>query len=320
MRAFLYYDGKLFFDTDLTKQVPYDNPTYDILKYIKIPNHLTNVMVYEQTYEQSLHRLIFVGTDSKGRKQYFYGKLHVKERNNKRDTIFMRVYNIINKINDFIDTNIKKEKPRDDIYFQYGVFMLMETSFFIRMGKMRYLKENETVGILTLKNKHIHIEKDKIMIRFIGKDKVSHEFMVHKSNKLFKPLMKLHDKENPDTFLFNKLSEKRIYTLMKKFEIRLKDLRTYGVNYTFLYNFWSNIKSLDPVPPIKKLVSISIKQTAETVGHTPSISKSAYIAITVIDFLLQDVSTLVNTIKSITFNDFIELIVKYITDKGFYKK
>ncbi|QEJ79225.1 topoisomerase type IB [Goatpox virus] len=314
MRGLFYNDGKLFTDKNLTTLVSFDNPTYEIIKRIRIPPHLTDVIVYEQTYEQSLTRLIFVGSDSKGRRQYFYGKLHVKNRNSNRNKIFIKVFNVINKINEFIDSNIINEKDKNDVLFQSGVFMLMETSFFIRMGKMCYLKENETVGLLTLKNKHISISNGKIIIKFIGKDKVPHTFIVHKSNKLYKPLLKLFDKEFPDNFLFSKLSEQKIYKLMKKFKIRLKDLRTYGVNYTFLYNFWSNVKSLNPIPSTKKLISTSIKQTAEIVGHSPSISKSAYIATTVIDFLIQD-SNILETIKEKSFEEFIELIVDYIVNR-----
>ncbi|ABI99241.1 DNA topoisomerase [Deerpox virus W-848-83] len=311
MRRFSYKDGKLFFDKEFKHIVPYDNKTYEILRHVKIPPHLTDVIIYEQSYEQSLTGLIFVGSDSKGRRQYFYGKLHIKKRNHYRNEIFIRVYNIIHEINKFIDENIKKNS---DIDFQSAVFLLMETSFFIRIGKMCYHKENETVGLLTLKNKHVTSSKNKILINFMGKDKVFHEFTVHKSNRLYKPLLKLINQNNPDEFLFNKLSERKVYKMMNKFNIRLKDLRTYGVNYTFLYNFWTNVKSLNPIPSTKKLITLSIKQTAEIVGHTPSISKSAYMANTVIEFLIQD-SEILKIIKDISFDEFIKMIVEYVRNR-----
>ncbi|ADT91107.1 DNA topoisomerase type I [Cotia virus SPAn232] len=314
MRRLYYKLGKLFLDKDLTIHVKGDNPAYEILEHIKIPEHLTDVIIYEQTYEQSLTGLIFVGKDSKGRTQYFYGKLHVKKRNSNRDDIFIRVYRVINRINDFIDNNISLKKKSDDVSFQLAVFMLIETSFFIRMGKLKYLKENETVGLLTLKNKHIFLDDKKLFIRFTGKDKVKHEFIVHKSNRLYKCVIKLYNSEKQENFLFNKLNERRIYDLMKNFNIRLKDLRTYGVNYTFLYNFWNNIKSLTPLPTIKKLITISIKETAETVGHSPSISRNAYMAITVLDFLIQD-SEIITSIKDITFNEFVNIIIEYIENR-----
>ncbi|QHR82616.1 DNA topoisomerase type I [Brazilian porcupinepox virus 1] len=307
MRRLYYSLGKLFIDKELTEQVSDNNPAYEILKHIKIPSHLTNVIVYEQTYEESLSGLIFVGNDSKGRRQYFYGKMHIKERNNNRDNIFLRVYNVIHKINEFIDKNILS----DNVSFQLAVFMLMETSFFIRIGKMCYLKENETVGLLTLKNKHIFLDKNKLYIRFIGKDKVKHEFTVHKSNRLYKNILMLYKEKYPEDFLFDKLSEKKIYKLMNSFDIRLKDLRTYGVNYTFLYNFWNNVKSLVPLPSKKKLITLSIKETAEIVGHSPSISRNAYMAKTVLDFIIQD-SDIIDDIKEMSFDDFIVMIIDYI--------
>ncbi|WEW74011.1 DNA topoisomerase type I, partial [Monkeypox virus] len=183
MRALFYKDGKLFTDNNFLNPVSDDNPAYEVLQHVKIPTHLTDVVVYEQTWEEALTRLIFVGSDSKGRRQYFYGKMHIQNRNAKRDRIFVRVYNVMKRINCFINKNIKKSST--DSNYQLAVFMLMETMFFIRFGKMKYLKENETVGLLTLKNKHIEISPDEIVIKFVGKDKVSHEFVVHKSNRLY---------------------------------------------------------------------------------------------------------------------------------------
>ncbi|AST09497.1 DNA topoisomerase type I [NY_014 poxvirus] len=309
MRELFYKEGKLFFDSKFLNPVPDNNPAYDVLQHIKIPAHLTDVIIYEQTWEDALTRLIFVGRDSKGRKQYFYGKLHVQNRNAKRDRIFIRVYNVMKNINVFIDKYIKK--TNDDVKYQLAVFMLMETMFFIRFGKMKYLKENETVGLLTLKNKHIEVNTDKINIKFVGKDKVSHEFVVHKSNRLFKPLMRLTNESMPEEFLFNSLTERKVYNCIKQFGIRIKDLRTYGVNYTFLYNFWTNVKSISPLPSTKKLIVLTIKQTAEVVGHTPSISKSAYMATTILE-MVKDKDFLDNMINNTTFDDFIFSVVEHI--------
>ncbi|AEN03673.1 DNA topoisomerase type I [Yokapox virus] len=311
MRELFYKEGKLFFDNKFLNPVPDNNLAYDVLKHIKIPAYLTDVIVYEQTWDDALSGLIFVGRDSKGRKQYFYGKLHVQDRNSKRDRIFIRVYNVINNINQFIDKHIKK--PNDDTKYQLAVFMLMETMFFIRFGKIKYLKENETVGLLTLKNKHIFINSDNINIKFMGKDKVFHEFVVHRSSRLFKHLKKLTKESMPEEFLFNNLNERKIYNCIKQFGIRIKDLRTYGVNYTFLYNFWTNVKSISPLPSNKKLIVLTIKQTAEVVGHTPSISKSAYMATTILE-MVKDKDFL-DSITNNTFDEFINKVVSYIKTK-----
>ncbi|CAC21315.1 77R protein [Yaba-like disease virus] len=309
MKGLYYNNGKLFEDKEFTIFVSFDNPTYEILKKVKIPSYLTDVIVYEQTYEESLTKLVFVGSDSKGKRQYFYGKLHIKQRNDNRNNIFINVYNVMGKINCFINNNISN-KEQNTVNFQLAVLMLMETSFFIRMGKMCYLKENKTVGLITLKNENIIVKNNKILIKFTGKDKIIHEFVVSKSNRLYYPLLKLVNKKNPNDFLFNKLNEKKVYDFIHKFNIKIKDLRTYGVNYTFLYNFWSNVKSINPLPSTKKLISMTIKQTAEIVGHTPSISKNAYMANTVIELLQK--SDILKTIKSIDFNQFMDLVIDYV--------
>ncbi|ANS71164.1 DNA topoisomerase type I [Pteropox virus] len=311
MKGLYYKDNKLFFDKELTQNVPNSNPAYSVLKSIKIPAHLTDVVVYEQTLEEAVNGLMFVGLDSKGRKQYFYGKNHVKNRNEKRNKIFINVYLVINKINNFIDNNLSKpNKDNKDFKSQLAVFMLMETSFFIRMGKMRYFKDNDTVGLLTLKNKHIIISKNTVKVKFVGKKCIEHEFVIRKSDRLYEPILALVNKKKPDDFLFNKLNEKKVYDFVSQYNIRVKDLRTYGVNYTFLYNFWSNVQSITPIPPIKKLISISLSQTADTVGHTPSMSKNAYMANTVLD-LVKDKS-IYETINSSTFDEFLNHVIDYV--------
>ncbi|CCD83253.1 topoisomerase [Squirrelpox virus] len=314
MRGLFLRNGKLFFDKECTRAVPNSNPAYEVLKNVRIPPHLTDVVVYEQTYEQALGGLIFVGTDAKGRRQYFYGKMHVQRRNAGRDRVFVKVFEVIGRIRAFIDKYIddRDEKRRDDM--QLAVFMLMETSFFIRLGKMRYLKENDTVGLLTLKNKHVVRDGNRaLLVRFVGKDKVTHEFTVRAADRLYEPLARLHVESSPEAFLFNRLNEKRIYEFVRRFGIRVKDLRTYGVNYTFLSNFWSNVKSLDPLPPLKRLISTSIAQTAESVGHTPAISRHAYMATTVLE-LVQD-KAILEAIAEKDFDEFLDMVVGYVKNR-----
>ncbi|AUL80538.1 CPXV115 protein [Vaccinia virus] len=65
MRALLYKDGKLFTDNNFLNPVSDDNPVYEVLQHVKLPTHLTDVVVYEHTWAEALTRLIFVGSDSK---------------------------------------------------------------------------------------------------------------------------------------------------------------------------------------------------------------------------------------------------------------
>ncbi|QRI42908.1 DNA topoisomerase [Cheloniid poxvirus 1] len=311
-KQILYYkDGKLYYDDAYKKLVPETNPTYEILKKYKIPTYLKDIIIYEQTYEESLDNLIFVGTDSKGRKQYFYGKNHVLLRNKNRDIIFIKVHKIMKQINEYIDKHIKLDT--DKFKFQLAVFLLMETSFYIRLGKIKYYKQNNTVGLLTLQNKHLTVTNDNINIKFNGKDKVVHEFNIKKESRLYEPLIKIHDPSNPDSVLFSMLSEKKVYTFINQFSIKIKDLRTYGVNITFLYNIWNNVLSMLKLPSIKKLISLSIKQTADTIGHTPNISKQAYMAITILDLMKEE--NIIETIKHKTFEEFLSYVIDYVNKK-----
>ncbi|QGN68082.1 DNA topoisomerase type I [Equine molluscum contagiosum-like virus] len=308
-RAFFHRDGELFYDARCARRVPRSNPAYEVLRHVKIPAYLRDVVVYEQTYEQAQRGLVFVGVDSKGRKQYFYGKLHVQERHERRDRIFVRVFEVMRSIQAFVDAHLERA-ARDDVKAQLAVFLLMETSFYIRTGKVRYYRANETVGLLTLKNAHLHAEDGRLAIRFVGKDKVTHEFLVHEEDRLYAPLRRLHDPGAPDAFLFSRLSERVVYRCVRQFGVRVKDLRTYGVNVTFLRHLWANVKALPALPSAKKLVVLSIKQTAEAIGHSPGIARQAYMALTVLELAREP--AVFESIREKSFEEFLALIVDYV--------
>lgn len=308
-RHFFFKDGSLYYDKEHRYRVPDSDPTYEVLRQIRIPPHLRDVVVVAQTLEQAQRSLVFIGVDSKNRKQYFYGRLHVQKRNESRDKIFVRVYGIINSIHKFIDGHLEGKGVKT----QMAVFLLMETSFYIRTGKMRYLRDNDTVGLLTLKNKHIHVDAHALCIRFVGKDKVAHEFVVHAEDRLYAPLVRLHNAAEPDAFLFSGLSERIVYRCVRQFGVRIKDLRTYGVNVTFLCNLWTNVRTLPALPTTKKLVALSLSQTADAIGHSPGIARQAYMAMTVLE-LARD-GAMFDVIREKSFDEFLEYIVRYVKNR-----
>ncbi|ATI21021.1 DNA topoisomerase type I [Western grey kangaroopox virus] len=313
MRKFFYYsDGVLYYDRARTRQVPEDNATYEVLRRVRVPAHLSDVIVYEQTYEEALEGLVFVGVDSRGRKQYFYGQKHVQRRNARRDRIFVRVHRIIRCIHRFIEEHV--DRPERDARTQLAIFLLMETSFYIRTGKVRYHRDNDTVGLLTLQNKHLSVEGDCVTIRFRGKDRVEHEFMVRNGERLYSPLRNLHMPEYPDRFLFSKLSERKIYRFMRQFSVTVKDLRTYGVNVTLLFRIWSNVTSMVTMPPLRKLIAASVRQTADAIGHSPGISRGAYMALTVLDMVRE--GSIVDIIRERSFEEFLEFVVEHVHKKS----
>lgn len=303
--------GKLFFDPELARPVPESNPTYEVLAKVRVPAHLSSVVFLEQDLASAQEGLIFVGTDGKGRRQYFYGRRHVQRRTAVRNAVFVRVHRVMERINSFIDSNLASGSEANA---QMAAFLLMETSFFIRIGKARYERESGTVGLLTLRNKHLSRgDGDAILVRFVGKDRVAHEFAVRDGQRLFAVLEKLWDPADPERLLFHRLGEKRVYAAMRRFGIRVKDLRTYGVNYTFLFNFWSNVRAMEPRPSAKALICASVRQTAEAVGHTPSISRSAYMATSVLE-LVRDAGFLDRVAATDDFDAFLASVVDYVNN------
>ena len=131
------------------------------LNNIYIPPAYNNVMINKNKDS----KVLAIGIDKKGRKQYIYNKKSIiKNSKNKFKNLinFGKNYKkIINKINKDINSN-KKEK-----LIALILKIIIECNF--RIGNEKYVKDNKSYGVSTLKNNHLSIYNNKITIDFIGK-------------------------------------------------------------------------------------------------------------------------------------------------------
>lgn len=336
---FIYYkEDKLYKDKLLKKELNKDNYLYKLIKIYKPPAHLKNIRIpikyiidngkeVKISLEDYDKNIIYLGEDKTNKTQYFYGKLFVHNRNTNRLNIFLNVHKKINKIEKYINNNIKIFKKNkiltDDVIF--SVILILELTFFIRTGKKKYYDENNTIGLITLQKDNIIIEKDQIIIKFIGKKKVMHTFFLIKENNenLYKILIALKQTNKKINFLFVNeygeiFNEKKLYNKIKMFDINLKDIRTYGVNIILLKELWKELQLLSDYNKInlKKMLMTIIKNTAEIIGHTAAVSKSSYIVeeilkILIIDKILKD-EEILNKIKENSFEVFLNYIISLL--------
>ena len=66
--------------------------------------------------------------------------------------------------------------------------LIMDCDF--RVGNDEYMKQNNSYGVTTLKNKHILVNKNNVTIDFIGKKKVLEMFVSVKNKTIKKHLKK----------------------------------------------------------------------------------------------------------------------------------
>ena len=143
----------------------------------------------------------------------------------------------------------------------------------------------QTFGLTTLLSKHVGISKNAICLNFIGKKRVEQNFCL--TNKILAKYVPPQSEERNGLFLHITYKDLRRFVhrnIGRKFT--MKDIRTTIVNKLFQENLRVNIIKLrngsKEVYFTKKremnaFLRESIQQTADQIGHTRGVCKSAYI-------------------------------------------
>lgn len=284
-KEFYTYDkiNNIIFD-EHNRPIPKSNIIYDIIeKYKNLLKTLVDIKIMpNKSMEEADNNLVYKGKDSKGRYQYCYGVNYIKQRLDKKLENFLKIYKNLDKIQDIITKGLEEETINKS--FLFASILLLELTFYIRLGKEIYFDENETIGLLTLKKKNITREGNKFIISFKAKSNKLQEFVCSQELQpvLFSVFIKLlNNIKNPDDYIFTyngKHFTERILNLrLKNLNLKLKDFRTYGVNILFLKTIYDNM-DYSPKVNIKKIINLGIDDAAKIIGHTKNISKKSYLS------------------------------------------
>jgi len=175
----------------------------------------------------------------------------------------------------------------------YGILLMMETG--IRVGNEAsaegyvcdqkhhkdYGKEIQVYGLTTLRKEHTKLNNNNnITLNFLGKKAVPQ--FLKTSNPV---LIKYYDTITQQSYTtWLGISYSDIYKFVKKsigHKYKPKDIRTAAVNCLFL-------KKVDQIKLLKKVflkkgdigraIKLVVNATAEEIGHTPGVCKSAYLS------------------------------------------
>lgn len=311
---FYSYNNGLIYDK--TTKISMSDDCYKILKKYKIPDFLKSVMIVRQKLNEADRGLVFIGYDKNDKLQYFYGDLYVAERKKKKLKAFLMIDEKKKIINKYISDNKLSDFNNVNYDSILALLLLLEFKFYIRTGRKKYKDENDTTGILTLKKSDIKINDEDIFITFKGKKGVCQRFVVSKilDEYIYNFLYYLYYNADDDDFIFsingNFVGESRFYRVLKTLGIKLKDIRTYGSNCILIRELWKFLNTSEQINKrdIKSMIKSLLNKTAETIGHTKSISKKSY----VIEALLKD-DCLNDIIKN--FNNNYTKFYNYIVNK-----
>ena len=277
--GFKYYKNKV----EIT-----NSDEIDKIKLLKIPPAYENVTIINNK------KIIAYGYDSKNRKQVLYNPKFIAKQN------IIKYKKISSSIKFF--SKLKKKISRDlsNTDEKIKAIAIIITLIFtcgFRIGNKKYEKENNSVGLTTLKYNHLKFENNKITIDFIGKKGVRN--LAYCNHKIINEYLsnKYKITTSKDDYIFtygiNKIiTSNDVNEYLKKISnyysdtktntiITTKDLRTWNANTLFI-TFFKKLRRNDNNDNndnrnIEKIIKKAIEMVAEKLHNTYSICKKSYI-------------------------------------------
>ena len=248
-------EKKAYFYNEDKKEISEDELPKDILK---VPMGFPEAVLFYPPLKGKIYAYVL---DSKGRKQYFYTKEHKEKMGDKKYKHFPKIIPKVEKL-------LNSCKNKNDQICQ-SIIMMSECNF--RIGHEKYKKLYNTNGTLTLNHSHLEKNnKNNIHIKFIGKKKEENYCLVEPSSPVYKMANNSLQKKQP---LFKDVNYKNVYSYLKKFDLKPKDVRQYNANLLFYNNIRS--QKIDDKP--KKYLKKILELTAVKMNHSPTVCKKEYL-------------------------------------------
>ena len=307
-KNFIYYNKKT------KKTVPQNSRLHKKISQIGIPPAYRNVKISSNMND----KVLAIGTDDMGRKQYIYSKEWKEEQTIIKFMDLIHFGRKLKRIRKDITATINKcvvnaHFREKDCIIALIIYLIDKCNF--RVGNDKYKKLYNSYGITTINASHLKKMANSYKIEFIGKKGVLNKSLVKNKNAtaILDALCAMYKNSE---FLFQyydnngnlmRINEKHINDFLKKYHssISVKMFRTWSSNYMLLkelINF--------PLPKDEKQASknvrLAISKAAENMHHTKSVSKKSYMNNELIDMYLYN------------FNEFYKLIINLKKANGNY--
>lgn len=250
-------------------------------------------------------KVLAIGYDDKDRPQYVYNKKFT-EKMKKKKFYDLYLFGIqYDKIVRDINKNIKLSQDNKLKHVCMILKLIMECDF--RVGNDEYMKQNNSYGVSTLKNKHVLIKGDSVTIDFIGKKSVRNICRV--KDRTIKNHLKKRKKtmkNNARIFTVDGVSIQSgdVNRYIKQFgDFSSKDFRTWSANIKLIrYLIGSDKATVD------KDIKDCVDKVAEKLHHTPEVCKKNYIFTELIEFYKRDKTKFTRYFKSNIHKRFTEFL------------
>ena len=209
------------------------------IRLLKIPPAYENVTILNNK------KIIAFGYDSKNRKQVLYHPAFIAKQNVKKYNKMTVSINFFSKLKRKVATDLKSSGG-DEKTMAIAVIITLILKCGFRIGNKKYEKDNNSIGLTTLKYKHLKFENKKVLIDFIGKkgvrnvatcdDRIIYEYL-HKAVAAAASADYVFTYDNGRVITSSDVNE-YLKVISKRYSgdihITTKDLRTWNANTLFL--------------------------------------------------------------------------------------
>jgi DNA topoisomerase-1 len=233
------------------------------------------------------------GRDAKGRKQYRYHPQWRAIRDRQKYEHTLTFGEALPAIRERVDADLRRHgMPREKVLAT--VIKLLETSL-IRVGNEEYARDNGSVGLSTMRDKHAHIEGGTMRFEFKGKSGKQHRVTIR--NRRLARIVK-QCQEIPGYELFQYLDEDG-----ERHKIDSSDVNAYlreisGQDFTAKdFRTWAGtvlasmalreFETFDSPAEAKHNLSRAVESVARSLGNTPAICRTCYIHPAVVESYLE---------------------------------
>ena len=223
------------------------------IRLLKIPPAYENVTILNNK------KIIAFGYDSKNRKQVLYHPSFIAKQNAKKYNKMSASINFFTKLKRKVATDLKNGRTGagDEKTFAIAVIITLILTCGFRIGNKKYEKDNNSVGLTTLKYKHLKFEDKKVLIDFIGKkgvrnvatcdDRIIYEYL-YDATATATAMDYVFTYDNGKVITSNDVNEylkvaSRKFAKSSDIYITTKDLRTWNANTLFL-TYYKKIRKI----------------------------------------------------------------------------
>lgn len=224
-----------------------------------------------------------IGRDAKGRKQYIYHSEFEKKKQEEKFAKMKKFGKSLSKFRKKVIEDIATKEWSKHKILALIILLLDETG--IRIGNKQYASQNGTVGLTTLRRKHMTFDKNQVVFEYKGKSNQMRHIEIDDAHlaKLIKKsselpgyeIFRYKDEDGQFYAVDSDDVNEYIRTYMGK-SFSSKDFRTWVASRLAVELYPYAIEALAETKK-RKFSNTLIRMVADELGNTPNVCRSYYI-------------------------------------------